>query len=242
MKTTYIKQIALALSFGAMSLGANATSNTFDTVYGTNFGTGSTYITDLYGVSTTFSAIGQSGATFNYKAAQDGYQGVGVSGKTAGEIDIGESINASFTSALTISNITLGLLFNGPEYNDVNEKAKITAIFADNTSETFYLTATGETTANWSGSGSVLSLSPAINNLGGVWSISNPFGGKQVTSLSLTAATGLSAGGCSGNGVCTNQSDYTLISISAVPEPETYAMMLAGLAGIGFVARKKKQA
>lgn len=32
------------------------------------------------------------------------------------------------------------------------------------------------------------------------------------------------------------------LKVSPVPEPETYAMMLVGLAGIGFVARKKKQA
>lgn len=32
----------------------------------------------------------------------------------------------------------------------------------------------------------------------------------------------------------------TITSVTAVPEPETYAMMLAGLAGLGFMARRKK--
>ena len=32
------------------------------------------------------------------------------------------------------------------------------------------------------------------------------------------------------------------ISVSAVPEPETYAMMLAGLGLLGFAARRRKQA
>ena len=29
------------------------------------------------------------------------------------------------------------------------------------------------------------------------------------------------------------------IAVAAVPEPETYAMMLAGLLGIGWVARRR---
>ena len=31
-----------------------------------------------------------------------------------------------------------------------------------------------------------------------------------------------------------------LVQISAVPEPETYAMMLAGLFGLGFIARRRR--
>jgi hypothetical protein len=33
-----------------------------------------------------------------------------------------------------------------------------------------------------------------------------------------------------------------VLTVSAVPEPSSYAMLLAGLAGVGFVARRRKQA
>jgi hypothetical protein len=35
--------------------------------------------------------------------------------------------------------------------------------------------------------------------------------------------------------------DYSEITVTAVPEPETYAMMLAGLGLLGFAARRRKQ-
>jgi hypothetical protein len=39
----------------------------------------------------------------------------------------------------------------------------------------------------------------------------------------------------------TTSSNGSLTNVSAVPEPETYAVLLLGLAGIGFVARKRKR-
>ncbi len=47
-------------------------------------------------------------------------------------------------------------------------------------------------------------------------------------------------------GVATNVNTYErhgfLLSISAVPEPGTYAMLLAGLGLMGFVARRQRRA
>lgn len=244
MKKSQLIQWGLIAALTSTSLAANATANTFNTIYGTNFGGSNTYTATFLGdIDATFTAkVGNADGKFTYKNAQDGYQGVGVSPKTGsdktyGEIDIGESINASFSSAITIRNFTLGLLFDGPEYNDVNEKAQITATFLDNSVHTYSFTSTGTNTGLWTGSGSFVNLSVATNGMGAVWSFSNPFGDALVKSLSFTAVQGVCG---SAGGACTNQSDYTLISVSAVPEPETYAMFLAGLGLMGFVARRRK--
>ncbi len=246
MKTRQLIQLGLLAALTSTSLAANATANTFNTIYGTNFGTGSSYSTTFLGdINTTFSAkVGSADGKFSYKPAQDGYQGAGVSPKkgserTRGEIDIGESVNASFSKGIFISNFKLGLLFDGPEYGDVNEKAQITATYLDNSVHSFVFTATGSNTGMWTGSGSFVNLSKAEEGKGGVWSLSNPFGNVRVKSLSFTAIPGRCG---TAGGSCTNQSDFTLISVSAVPEPETYAMMLLGLMGVGFMSRRNKQA
>jgi len=221
--------LALSLSIGAVSAHA-------DTVYGSNFGTGSTYSTSLAGTGTTFSAhSGSSASTFTTKS-QGGYTGAGVAGGGTLEINIGESIDGSFAKPLSITNFTLGLLFDGPEYGDVNEKAKITATYADNSVHSFTFTATGKTSGVWTGAGSFINLSSATLGAGAVWSISDPFGDALVKSLSFTAIPGT----CAAGNKCYSQSDFTLISVSAVPENETYAMMLAGLGLMGFIAKRRK--
>ena len=215
------------------------------TLYGTNFGNGGSYSTTfLNGVTANFVAkAGDDAAKFSYKAGQGGFQGVGVSPlrgseRTPGEIDIGESITGSFSAGVKISSFTLGLLFDGPEYNDVNEVAKIKAYY-EGAWHSFTLKATGTTLALWSGSGAtVTNLSAAVGGLGGVWNVANPFGNKLVSKVSFTAIGGSPAATCHG---CTNQSDYTLISVSAVPEPETYALLLTGLAMVGVAARRRQR-
>jgi hypothetical protein len=180
--------------------------------------------------------------------SQDGYTGVGVQGATDGEIDWrngqSESITLTFTAPRPIASFTLGLLFNGPEYNDVYEVARITI----NGTKTYTLT-TGatENVATWSdGFNSTLvnyiATAGTQGGEGGAITVWNPFGNETVTSIMFAAASGISSGLCgsSGTSVCTNQSDYNVVNVTPVPEPETYALMLAGLAAVAFVARRRR--
>jgi hypothetical protein len=41
-------------------------------------------------------------------------------------------------------------------------------------------------------------------------------------------------------GSLTNPDNQDLLVVTAVPEPSTYALMLAGLAGVGFLARRRR--
>lgn len=222
------------LAIATACMAAAFTAQAGDTIYGANFGGSNTYTTSfLSGVGATFTSIP---GNFELKT-QDGVTGAGVTGATAGEIDRGEMISGTFSQGIQISGIRLGLLFDGPEYNDVNEVAQITAYWAAGGSQSFTLTATGANTAVWTGMGSVSSFgSGAVNGGTGAWDLINPFGTQLVSKLSFAALTGVPATSCSG---CDNQSDYSLVSVTAVPEPETYAMLLAGLGLVGTIARRR---
>lgn len=247
MKTRQILQAATLAVLVSTSLAANA--YTSHTVYGTSLtgGTSTGTLALFSDVDATFAAkVGSADGKFTFKSAVNGYKGVGVSpkgpsvsGETGGEIDHDEHIDVSFSKDIIVSAFRLGLLFDGPEFNDVNEVAQITATYFDNTVHTFTFTANGVNTASWTGLGSYTNVSPADITHAGVWDILNPFGNNRISSMSFAAMPGLCAGAATG-GSCLNQSDYSLVSISAVPEPETYGMMLAGLGLMGFMARRRK--
>jgi uncharacterized protein YraI len=182
----------------------------------------------------TFSAVGGSLVIKNAW----GVTGVGVSGgRTSDEIDINEKIIANFAQPAYVTGIQLTYLYDGPEFNDVQERAKITATFADLSTASYTLVAKYSSTYSWNGLGSILGPVSNTDVNGGFWTLTNPFGHQAIKSLSFTAVEGT----C-GNGACTNQSDYALRSITTapIPEPETYALLLAGLGCVGFVVRRRK--
>jgi hypothetical protein len=236
LSTTTLATLAFSASATTTSLPC---TTTIDTVSGTCFVNGTSTYTQNFadGVATFTSTPGRF-----EKKSQGGITGVGISGLTGGEIDIGEMLTGSFSHDVNVSSITLGLLFDGPEYGDVREVAKITAYFVDGGSASFTLTATGTHSAIWSLSGgNALSIgSGSVNGGTGAWTISNPFGNRAISSLTFTAIPGVAAPSCHN---CTNQSDYTFVSMRAVitpvPEPETISLLLVGLGLMGAVLRHR---
>jgi PEP-CTERM motif len=169
------------------------------------------------------------------------YTGVGVAGgSTNGEIDVGESITLTFDTPEIVASFRIGLLYNGPEYGDVKEVARITA---DNAVYTLRATPFDGEAFWFDSSGNYLSSVfyeyDTTPGAGAVINMINPFGSTMISSLTFEAVPGTCW-----SGTCTNESDYNLINVSTVtpvPEPSTYALMLAGLGAIGWITRRRRQ-
>lgn len=237
MKKIFLIRLILSLWLFAAAFSAHAVT---ETVLGTNFVDGQLVYNTIFSDGTSATFVGSKAFQ---KKTQAGMTGVGISGgRTAGEIDIDETLTATFSKEVIFSTLTIGLLFDGPEYNDVMETAKFLVNFADGGIETFYLKATGTHTASWTGEGSILSLgNGAVDGGTGAWELTNPFGSRAVDSIVFSAYPGIAKAGCHG---CTNQSDFTFVSatVTAVPEAQTSAMMFAGLLFMGVLGLRRNKA
>lgn len=226
-------KLAAALTLALAGAAAHADTSLLDSsMYPTLVGTN----------GSTIGGVSFASAAGNFvQKSQGGISGLGVTGgRTNDEIDIGETVTMSWAAGLKITSFSVGLLFNGPEYADWAEVGQVTAWNGQQQVGLGLLKvhATDNATATFTGTGfgSVTNLATAVDGGGGGWKVDNPFGDTLVTRLQFTA---LASDVC-GQRSCTNQSDYVLSSVTAVPEPGTYAMLLAGLGALGFVARRRK--
>jgi hypothetical protein len=168
-----------------------------------------------------------------------GFTGVGTSsGPVAGEIDYGVNdwIKINFASPVSLQEITLGTLFANRNYGDnVNEIAKIE--YGPGLNDFVTLQATGATTYIYSGLGSVTNLSFGTDTYGGVWKITNPFGGQAVNYIKFTALDG----GLGRTGSDNSDFDVVSVSTTSVPEPTSLLLLGFGLVGLAGLSRKLRK-
>ncbi len=178
-----------------------------------------------------FATITSAPRTIGYSTV-NGVTAFGVNGgRVAQEIDLGtppdgpESITVAYPSPRTITDLRIAFLFQPGQWTDtVFEAARVTADGVD-----FILTVTGTTTAIWSGPGTVMNLSPALDVNAGVFRIINPFPGF-VNTLRFTAVN-------QGNAVNETNSDFGILRLVDIPKPGS--LLLAGGALLWMVVRRR---
>jgi hypothetical protein len=165
-------------------------------VNGNQFPNGSSPPLVLDGITWTIAPAGGtfqqktsgSGCAAPYGCSGGGYVGVGIGGlpnppnRTNDEIDIGEFLNGTWTGGRMVTSLTLGVLYDGPEFGDYQEVAQVTFTLGGGGTVVYTLTNffdnnTGAT-AVWSGPGTVTSspttraTTPPLTARSGGWTAS----------------------------------------------------------------------
>jgi hypothetical protein len=191
---------------------------------------------DLTQGATTVSAGGltatATGGSFFHKTVA-GVTGVGINGPTVpGEITQGENIKFDSATTQFLFSFEVTFLFpNGFQGDTVNEVALLG--LAD-PAASITLTATSPTTATLAGAVGTVTLESVANNSGaGEWlvNLTSPVAFKHITFAPDPGGSNAAQG------------DFAFVSMTfapAVPEVSTWAMMMLGFMGVGFMAYRRK--
>lgn len=159
----------------------------------------------------------------------NGVTAMGVAGGNVnGEIDGSEFMVIAFDAPVIVTSLEIAFLYDNNQFGD--HPAEIARVVTDISDD--LLSVTGHTSADWTGAGSVVNLSPANEQGGGSWRISGDdiFAGP-VTYFMLR----------SGNaGDRAKYADFSFVSASfrAVPTPGSIAMLGAGTL---LIARRRRR-
>jgi hypothetical protein len=179
-------------------------------------------------------AAGTRAAGFG-RRSQGGLMGFGVAGAGNDEIDhLGdggsEMVRVAFTGPSILASITIGLLFDGPEYGDRNETAAISFGGLVGT-----LRAVATDLAEWTVGGRsrmVAGCAAGTTSTGGAgcFEIRNPFGNRAADRLEFTA---LASGAA-------DESDFLVAAIRYVSVTEPGSLALLGLTFAFWLTRSRR--